>query len=159
MSENEIVKPVNVNDLEQQEYSEGRRFGGKFKVLSDTHEGKAKIGIMVEELAPGKQSCPSHYHLREEEHILILEGEATLRLGKETYLLQKDHYIRFPAGQKAGHFLFNDSQAVCKFLVIGDHTSDDVIIYPDSDKVMVKATSEIYDRSQLMGYWDREETD
>lgn len=159
MSENDFVKPVNVNDLEHQEYSEGKRYGGVFRVLSDTRSGNAKIGITIEDLAPGKQSCPSHYHLREEEHILILEGEATLRLGDETYLLKKDDYVRFPAGQAAGHYMFNDSQAPCRMMVIGDSSPDDVIVYPDSEKVMVRATNEIYDKSQLMDYWDREATD
>lgn len=30
--------------------------------------------------APGKQSNPAHYHMLEEEHLLILEGQVTLRL-------------------------------------------------------------------------------
>ena len=65
------------------EWGQGVRFGSRFKVLSDTRKDGRKIGVSYEELPPGKQSVPFHYHLVEEEHIVALEGEATLRLGDE----------------------------------------------------------------------------
>jgi uncharacterized cupin superfamily protein len=65
------------------------------------------------------QSSPAHSHMREEEQVLILEGRLTLRLGAETHEMKAGDYVCFPAGQAAGHCLANDSDTVCRFLVIG----------------------------------------
>jgi uncharacterized cupin superfamily protein len=42
--------------------------------------GATHVGVNVEELPPGKQSCPFHYHMLKEEHLLMREGHATLRV-------------------------------------------------------------------------------
>lgn len=55
------------------------------------------------ELAPGKETNPSHYHMLEEEHAYILEGALTLKLGARNYVMKAGDYICFPAGQKVGH--------------------------------------------------------
>jgi len=36
----------------------------------------------IEKLAPGKQTCPAHYHLLEEARVYGIEGGMTLRLAK-----------------------------------------------------------------------------
>ena len=115
------------------------RFQSRYRVLSNTRKGGRKIGIAYEELPPGKQSCPFHYHMLEEEHIIALEGEATLRLGEERYTIKAGDYVGFPAGQRAGHCLVNESGAPFRFIIIGDHQPDDVCVYPDSGKVVVRA--------------------
>lgn len=103
MSEAKPRGPIAIDSVPWQEFSEGARFGSRFRVLSDTRGAdRRKIGISYEELPPGKQSVPLHYHMVEEEHIVALEGEATLRLGEERYTLKAGDYVGFPAGQRAG---------------------------------------------------------
>ena len=51
---------------------------------------------------------PFHYHLLEEEHIIALEGEATLRLGEERHRIKAGDDVDSPAGQRAGHCLVNE---------------------------------------------------
>jgi uncharacterized cupin superfamily protein len=117
-----------------------------------------RVGVQLEELPPGKSSAPAHYHLREEEHLLVLEGSCTLRLGEERLLLRAGDYACFPAGQKAGHCLVNEGSAVCRLLVVGERSPDEVAVYTDSGKVMVRALGEIYDRQATRAYWDGEAT-
>ena len=88
----------------------------------------------------------------------MLEGRATLRLGEKTYEIEAGDYVCFPAGQQAEHNLTNNSDAPCRFLVIGERNPNDVVVYPDSGKVLVCLTDEIYRKSATMDYWDGEAT-
>lgn len=118
--------------------------------------GAQNIGVEVCDLPPGKQAWPSHYHMAEEEQIWILEGGATLHLGERTYEMTAGDYVVFPAGQKAGHAMVNNTGAVCRYLVIGEHKPNEVVVYTKSNKVAVRVLGERYDRSGLMTYWQDE---
>ena len=43
----------------------------------------AKLGISHDIVAPGKRSCPYHFHYAQEEAFVILQGEGTLRVAGE----------------------------------------------------------------------------
>lgn len=161
MSESEKPRgPAAIESLPWQDFTQGVRFGSRYRVLSDTRGDGRKIGVSYEELPPGKQSCPFHYHLVEEEHIIALEGEATLRLGDKRYTLKAGDYVGFPAGQRAGHCLINESNAPFRFIVIGDSSPHEVCVYPDSNKVMVDALDRhIFRRGESLDYFDGEEPD
>lgn len=101
MNEAKPRGPIAIDSVPWDVWNDGVRYGSRVRVLSDTHGAdKRKIGISIEELAPGKQSCPFHYHTAEEEHIIALDGEATLRLGGERYQIKAGDYVAFPAGQR-----------------------------------------------------------
>lgn len=153
--------PIAIESVPWTEWSEGARFGSRYRVLSDTRgEDKRKIGVSVEELPPGKQSCPFHYHMIEEEHIVALEGEAVLRLGEERYTITAGDYVGFPAGQRAGHCLVNESDKPFRFIMIGDNAKDEVCVYPDSGKIMIRSLDRrILRDAESLDYWDGEKTD
>ena len=152
--------PIAIDSVPWTEWdSQGVRFQSRYRVLSSTYKGGRKIGIAYEELAPGKQSCPFHYHMLEEEHIIALEGEATLRLGDERYPIKAGDYVGFPAGQRAGHCLVNESDAPFRFIMIGDNQRNEICVYPDSNKVAVRALGIILRDAERLDYWDGERTD
>jgi uncharacterized cupin superfamily protein len=152
--------PVAIDSVPWTEWSDGVRFGSRCRVLSRTRKGGRKIGIAFEELAPGKQSVPVHYHMLEEEHIIALEGEATLRLGEDRYTIKAGDYVGFPAGGRAGHCLINESEAPFRFIMIGDHQPNEVCIYPDSGKVLVRAYDGVILRyTEGLDYFDGERAD
>lgn len=138
MSAEKPKGPIAIESVPWTEFSEGARFALKFRVLSDTRQEGRKIGVSYEELPPGKQSVPFHYHLVEEEHIVALEGECTLRLGEERYTLKAGDYVGFPAGQRAGHCLINETDKPFRFIMIGDYARNEVAVYPDSNKVLIR---------------------
>lgn len=162
MSDAEKIKgPVAIEDLPWQEWKQGVRFESRYRVLSDTRgDDKRKIGIAYEELAPGKQSVPFHYHLVEEEHIIALKGEATLRLGDQRYRIKAGDYVAFPAGQRAGHCLINESDAPFLFIIIGDHDPHEVCVYPDSGKILIHGLGRAIIRdNERLDYWEGERAD
>lgn len=157
MSEEKPRGPIAIESLPWQEWNEGVRYGSRFRVLSNSREDKRKIGIAVEELPPGKQSCPFHFHMIEEEHVIALEGEATLRLGDERYTIKAGDYVGFPAGQKAGHCLINESDKPFRFIIVGDNSPNEVCVYPDSDKIMISSFGrKIVRDAESLDYWDGE---
>lgn len=159
MSEEKPRGPVAIESVPWTEWSEGVRFGSRYRVLSDTRKDGRKIGVSYEELSPGKQSVPFHYHMVEEEHIVALEGEATLRLGDERHTIRAGDYVGFPAGQRAGHCLINESDKPFRFLMIGDHAENETCVYPDSGKIMIYNLGRLILRDgESIDYWDSEKT-
>jgi uncharacterized cupin superfamily protein len=150
--------PVAIDSVPWTEWgSTGVRFGGRSRVLSNTRKaGGRRIGIAYEELPPGKQSCPFHYHMVEEEHIIAMEGEAILRLGEKRYPIKAGDYVAFPAGQRAGHCLLNEGDKPFRFLIIGDNQPNEVCVYPDSNKVAIGALGKILRDAESLDYWDGE---
>ena len=154
------LHPVRTADVPEQAFEQGRRFGSRFQHLTSAMMGDAyNIGVAIETLEPGKQSCPFHYHMLEEEHILVLEGSCTLRLGDQRIAFQAGQYVVFPAGQKTGHCLINEGDAPCRYLVIGENRKNEVCVYPDSGKVQVSWLKERYSTSEPLDYFDGEEID
>ncbi len=100
-------------------------------------------------MKPGQYSNRFHYHLREEEHIFILKGSATLVLGNRRYIMKERDYCCFPAGQRAGHHLFNHTEENCVFMTIGDNEADDIACFPDSGKARIRATGKMVPISEV----------
>jgi uncharacterized cupin superfamily protein len=154
--------PISTENVPWENWGEGSRFGSRYRHLTMAAVGENyHVGMQIEELSPGMQSSPAHYHMLEEEQVLILEGQVTLRLGEETHEMKAGDYVCFPAGQRAGHCFVNNGSAVCRLLVIGEKNQNEVCVYTDSNKVLVRALGrrEIYDRTALRGYWDGEKTE
>ncbi|NOT41174.1 MAG: cupin domain-containing protein [Alphaproteobacteria bacterium] len=154
--------PVAFDDIAWELWHEGSRFGGRVRHLTKAAVGRSyHVGVLVEELGPGMQSAPAHYHLLEEEQALILSGQGTLRLGDKTYALKPWDYVCFPAGQKAGHCFVNTGTEPLRYLMVGERNLADVCVYPDSNKMAVSALrtrDDIFDMSARRQYWDGEKT-
>lgn len=152
--------PIAIDSVPWTDWGQGERFGVRFRVLSNSRTGGRKIGMSYEELPPGKQSVPFHYHLLEEEHIVALDGEATLRLGDQRLPIRAGDYVCFPAGQRAGHCLINETDAPFRYIMIGDRVPAEVCVYPDSNKVLINALDRAILRDgERLDYWDGERPD
>ncbi len=138
------------------------RFGGRSKHLTHAAVGPGyRVGVLIESPAPGKRLCPTHYHMLEEEHALVLEGQVTLILGDERHELTAGDYVCFPAGRKIGHSFVNSGPGPCRTLMIGERNPNEVCVYPDSNKMAVGALrtrDDIFDMAGTRQYWDGEET-
>jgi len=61
-----IFEPFCVEAVPWEDYSQGQRFASRTRELG-AFGGCSHVGVCMEELAPGKQACPAHYHMLEEE--------------------------------------------------------------------------------------------
>ncbi|WKB53392.1 cupin domain-containing protein [Eleftheria terrae] len=152
-----VFEPFHVSRVPTEEVMRGERYGMRFQHLS-SFGGGSQISVSLEVLPPGRQANQLHYHLLEEEHVYVLEGCLTLRLGEHTWELQAGHYVCFPAGQKLGHALINRSDQPCRYLVLGAPHPHDVVVFPDTGRIAVKLTGEGYRQSATQGYWEGVDT-
>ena len=107
-------------------------------------------------LAPGRQAYVAHYHLLEEEQLLVLEGRPTLRLGERRIPMEPGSYVVFPAGQKAGHALVNETDEPVRYLIIGERNPNEVTVHTDTGRVGVRLVGEGYRMGDSVDYWDGE---
>ena len=160
-SQSATIKPCSSLDVPWEEWSEIPRFSLRYRHLSRATLGENyHVGVAIEELDPGKQSAPAHYHIFEEEHLYLLEGNLTVRIGDGTFAMTAGDYVCFPAGQKAGHCLINNSSTTCRYVILGERNPNEVAIYTDSHKLLVRALGRraILDLTARRSYWDGEDT-
>ena len=117
-----------------------------------------KLGCGVDTVAPGKQSCPYHFHHAQEEMFIVLEGEGTLRVAGEMLPIKAGDVIFIPPGPEYPHHILNTSAAELKYLSISTQERPDVAEYPDSDKIGVftKGPAFLQQRSSGLDYWTGE---
>ena len=130
------IRITNINTATYDE-AEARRGepAWRFLDLSGEH-----LGVRIEETPPTGTSSYHHYHLQEEEHVLVLAGTATLHLGDDAIALNEGDHVWFPAGEDVAHHIENSSSEPFRFLVFGERKTDDVVFYPDAPVMMVKTS-------------------
>lgn len=134
-----LKNKINVEQLEWQE-SEHDDFGSARKQLAAQAGGK-QLGCSLYKVMPGKKAFPYHYHLANEEAILILSGNGMLRLGEEKVKVNKDDYIALPIGADHAHQIINDSDEPLLYLCFSTMIEPEVMGYPDLDKIGVMTGS------------------
>ena len=99
--------------------------------------GAERLGLSLWELPPGEAAYPFHFHLAEEELLVVLEGSPSLRTGEGWRRLDRGEVVAFPRGEAGAHQLHNDSGETVRFLAISTSGEPDIVLYPDSAKVGV----------------------
>jgi uncharacterized cupin superfamily protein len=95
--------------------------------------GLRNYGVNLVRVEPGGQSSARHAHTKQDEFVYIIEGELILvtDAGRET--VGKGTCVAFPAGTRDGHHFLNVTDQDATFLVVGDRTPGDEVIYSDID--------------------------
>ena len=123
--------------------------------------GAKKLGVSLWEIPPGEAAYPYHWHVIDEEVLVILDDGLSLRdPDREWRPLPEGEVIAFPVGEAGGHQLWNRGDSTARFLSIssGPSEGEDIVIYPDSGKVGVYSDRvyELYPRDDAVDYWDGE---
>ncbi|WP_428926160.1 cupin domain-containing protein [Marinibacterium sp. SX1] len=93
--------------------------------------GLTQFGVAIETLMPGARSSNRHWHLREDEFLLMLDGAAVLVEETGESAIGPGDAVCWPAGAANGHMVVNRSDAPCRFLIVGTRATDDICTYPD----------------------------
>ena len=97
--------------------------------------GTELIGASLWEVPPGEAAYPYHFHYADEELVVVLSGQPSLRTPAGIRELEPGEAIRFPLGEEGAHQIVNRSEETVTFLAISSHGRPDVIVYPDSEKI------------------------
>ncbi|MBI5255928.1 MAG: cupin domain-containing protein [Burkholderiales bacterium] len=128
-----------------------------------TGTAACKLGASVDTVAPGKRSCPYHFHHAQEELFFVLEGSGTLRVAGQWLPIRAGDMIFIPPGPAYPHQIINTSSAPLRYLSISTRESPEVCEYPDSGKYQALASVEgarvfgaIGRGDDSLDYWDGE---
>lgn len=100
--------------------------------------GSEKLGASLYELPGGASSFPLHIHHANEEFIIVLSGQPTLRALEGERRLQPGDAVACPAGRRGAHRLDNRHDEPARVLVISTMLAPELNEYPDSDKVWAR---------------------
>lgn len=122
-----------------------------------------RLGISVWEIPPGQAAYPYHYHLTEEELVVVLEGRPSLRNPEGWRELEPGEICSFPRGERGAHQLVNRSESTVRCIALSTHGDPDIVIYPDSGKLGAferlptgGGLWELFRRADAVDYYDGE---
>lgn len=122
--------------------------------------GAGESGISVYELPPGQSICPYHYELGEEEWLVVLEGNPTLRHPEGSDRLDPWDVAFFPRGKEGAHAVGNETGQAVRVLMFSTVVLPTATVYPDSDKVGIwtgdPETDLLVRRDSGVDYYDGE---
>ena len=121
--------------------------------------GAKESGLTVYELAPKQAVCPYHYEVGEEEWLLVLAGNPTLRHPEGSERLAPWDVACFPRGPEGAHKIANETDERARVLMFSTVSTPTATVYPDSDKVGIwtgDAATERIVRGERAEYYDGE---
>ena len=122
--------------------------------------GAKQTGSSLYVIPPGEALCPYHYEHAEEEWLLVLEGEPTVRDPDGEHRLRPLDLVFFTNGPEGAHRIQNDSDEPVRVLMYSDMRYPAATVYPDSDKIAVwtegREDNIIVRRSSGVDYYDGE---
>jgi uncharacterized cupin superfamily protein len=97
--------------------------------------GTERLGISLWEIPAGQAAYPYHYHLTEEELVVVLDGRPTLRTPQGLRQLEQGEICSFPRGELGAHQFLNQTDGSVRLMALSTHGEPDIVLYPDSGKL------------------------
>jgi uncharacterized cupin superfamily protein len=133
-----------------------------FRLLTDVSRMKRglnpeNLNFELRQLNPGQYSFPYHFHRFGEELFMIISGSATLRTPEGLEVVTSGDLVFFEKGATGAHQLYNHTKEACVYLDIRTYIGYDVAEYPDSNKIFIAPSREIFNKDSQVDYFEGEE--
>lgn len=123
------------------------QMAGRSSIALGDAGGLTQYGVRITTLEPGAQSSLRHWHLNEDEFVMMLTGTLILIDDDGEHELAPGDCAAFPAGDPNGHHLVNRTDSPGSFLVVGSRAAQETGTYTDVDmKVEISAGNAIFTR-------------
>ncbi|HEX8535078.1 MAG TPA: cupin domain-containing protein [Allosphingosinicella sp.] len=109
--------------------------GGRYSRRLAPATGLTDFGASHVTLEPGGISSQRHWHVEEDELVIMLSGEAVLIEDEGETPMRAGDLAVFPKGAPNGHHLVNRSDSLCVFVAIGRPPVNGMCYYSDVDLV------------------------
>ena len=146
----------------EREFQEDAKKIDNFRLFSDISRVKKGIkpqnlNFDLRQLNSGQYNAPYHFHRYAEELFMIISGSASLRTPKGIETVNGGDLIFFEKGETGAHQLYNHTTEPCIYLDIRTFIGHDICEYPDSNKIFIVPTYEIFDKDSQVEYFSGEE--
>jgi uncharacterized cupin superfamily protein len=123
--------------------------------------GAELIGGSMYELEPGDRLWPYHTHHANEEWLLVVRGQPTLRTPDGEHDLKEGDVVAFPRGEDGYHQVSNRTEVPIRVLMLSTLIAPELVHYRDSGKFgarNVKGERVLLSRpGPMLDYWDGED--
>ena len=146
---------------DQREFQENPNKIDNFRIFTDISRAKnginpQNLNFDLRQLNPDQYSAPYHFHRYAEELFMIISGSATLRTPNGLQIVNSGDMIFFELGETGAHQLYNHTTDNCTFLDIRTYIGFDVCEYPDSNKLFIAPSYEIFKKDSQVSYFEGE---
>ena len=83
----------------------------------------------MSEVEPGSKLWPYHRHHANEEWVIVLRGEPTLRTPEGEQVLEEGDVVCFPRGKDGAHQIINGTDSPIRVLMLSSMIDLDVVEY------------------------------
>jgi uncharacterized cupin superfamily protein len=133
-----------------------------FRLFSDVSRIRKGIkpqnlNFDLRQLNPGQYSAPYHFHSYAEELFMIISGSAMLRTSNGLETVNSGDLAYFEKGETGVHQLYNHTTECCIYLDIRTFIGYDLVEYPDSNKLLIAPSFEIFNKDSKVKYFEGEE--
>lgn len=151
---------TNIDDIEYEDRDAPPGFRARRARIG--HElGSELVGASLWKLPPGEAAYPYHFHYSDEEIVIVLDGQPSLRTPEGVRRLDEGEVVHFPVGEEGAHQILNPTDREVRFLAVSSHGRPDIVVYPDADKISASerrpdgsGLRSFFRRSDAVGYWD-----
>lgn len=123
--------PVKTGSIYPSPYAE--MMAGRSSLRLGDAGGLTQFGVNLVTLEPGALASLRHWHLKEDEFAIVLEGALVLIEDEGETPMRPGDCAAWKAGVANGHHFVNRSDRPARFLVIGSKIADEVASYADVD--------------------------
>jgi uncharacterized cupin superfamily protein len=123
--------PVKTGSIYPEPYAS--QMAGRSSLRLGDAGGLTQFGANEVILQPGAKSSLRHWHHREDEFVMVTQGECVLVQDEGDYVMRPGDCAAFPAGNSNGHHFINKSATEARFLVIGSRMNPERATYSDVD--------------------------
>jgi uncharacterized cupin superfamily protein len=107
-------------------------------------------------LNPGQFSAPYHFHRYAEELFMVISGSLTMRTPDGLEIISTGDLVFFEIGETGAHQFFNHGKEPCIYLDIRTFIGFDICEYPDSEKILIAPSFEIFNKESTLDYFEGE---
>jgi uncharacterized cupin superfamily protein len=127
--------------------------------------GCEHLGLSLFELESGSAAFPLHYHLGNEEMLIVLGGELALRTTDGERPLAEGEVVALPVGEAGAHQVINRGDGAARIMIASEMNAPDVVVRPESEKISAfgrppgapgEGLHDVYFRSDAVDLWDGE---
>src|SRR5204862_7149709 len=129
---------LNADGWDRTEEREGWRFKDAWV---GAHTDAELIGASMYEVEPGNKQGPFHTHHANEEWVIVLRGEPTLRTHEGEQQLREGDVLAFPRGKEGAHQIRNDTDAPVRVLMLSTLIAPDIVEYLGTGKIGARSVA------------------
>jgi uncharacterized cupin superfamily protein len=145
------VRRFNVLSAQLHEASERTGYSWRAAAVGEALGGE-EIGARLYELADGERIAPYHFHHGVEEWLIVVDGAPLVRTPAGERAHASGDVVCFPIGPDGAHQVTGPGTV----LIVSTTRAPEVVEYPDSGKLELRPSGEVFRRADAVDLWEGE---